>query len=465
MERFRKHLNDRKRHLAFVSILVTAACWIAPASAQVVTIQENTVGFCGVEGTVDSNHSGFTGSGFANSNNATGAGVNWTVSVPASGNYALEWRYANGSANNRPGSLRVNGSSVATVNFPSTGAWTSWTVVSANIALSAGENKLRLQATASEGLANIDALSITGNSPQAADCGGSSSLSCVADPTVQRFTSIPQQFWQSPANAGTMQKVSYPVHYYTTQTSGGPGDLPRQSQAITKQFNIYLPYNYRADRTYPLVVVLHGITDNEDTWIGSRSSPRPKAMLDALIAAGEIQPMIVVFPNACSSSNFNNCGFNNQAGYYYFDNELVKDLIPFLESHYSVTTSRGCRGLAGFSMGGMQTINLGMCRNLQHFASFAPFAAAPTTYRASQVAQCLAAQNQQASYPINFFYNTHGASDGTAGASHRAAIEGLDEMSPYISSTNFAYHTVPGGHDYPPAMIGLFNFLRTAFPN
>src|SRR5687768_16449906 len=80
MELVRKHLIDRKRRLAVISILVcaTAALWGAAASAQVVTIEENTLGFCGVEGSVDSNHSGFTGSGFANGNNAAGSGVNWS---------------------------------------------------------------------------------------------------------------------------------------------------------------------------------------------------------------------------------------------------------------------------------------------------------------------------------------------------------------------------------------------------
>ena len=75
MERVRKHLIGRKRQLALICTLVaaTAALWGTEASAQVVTIEENTLGFCAVEGTVDSNHSGFTGSGFANGNNATGS--------------------------------------------------------------------------------------------------------------------------------------------------------------------------------------------------------------------------------------------------------------------------------------------------------------------------------------------------------------------------------------------------------
>ena len=136
-----------------------------------ILIEENTTGFCSVNGTIDSNHAGFTGSGFANGNNATGAGVEWNVRVPSSGNYLLEWRHANGSTTNRPGSVRVNGASVATVNFPATGAWTTWTVVSsANIALSAGDNTIRLEATTSAGLSNIDSLSVIGNSPQPVDC-------------------------------------------------------------------------------------------------------------------------------------------------------------------------------------------------------------------------------------------------------------------------------------------------------
>jgi arabinogalactan endo-1,4-beta-galactosidase len=172
-----KHLIDRKRHLALISILVaiTAGLWIEPASAQVggVTIQENTLGFCGVQGTVDSNHSGFTGSGFANADNATGIGIDWSVDVAASGVYQLEWRFANG-ANARPGSVKINRTNVTTVSFPSTGVWNSWTTISTTVSLNAGRNSIRLEATTSVGLANIDWLAVTGGSgTQAAGCNSS----------------------------------------------------------------------------------------------------------------------------------------------------------------------------------------------------------------------------------------------------------------------------------------------------
>ena len=64
---------------------------------------------------MDSNHAGYTGTGFANTNNATNAGVRWRVNATAAGNFTLQWRFANGTTGNRPGSLRVNGTTLSTV--------------------------------------------------------------------------------------------------------------------------------------------------------------------------------------------------------------------------------------------------------------------------------------------------------------------------------------------------------------
>jgi hypothetical protein len=152
--------------------LATVALLGFSLGAQAQTIQENTLGFCGVEGTVDSNHRGFTGSGFANGNNATGSGVNWNINVAASAIYQLEWRFANATSD-RPGSVKINGATVTTIGFPSTGMWNSWTTVSTTVSLNAGRNSIRLEATTSTGLANIDSLAITGGSAvQAAACDG-----------------------------------------------------------------------------------------------------------------------------------------------------------------------------------------------------------------------------------------------------------------------------------------------------
>jgi len=167
--------------------------WVSGGGPSEIVIEEGT-GFCDVDGSVDSDHSGYNGSGFANTDNAAGNGVDWRVQVSAAGNYELEWRYANASENNRAGSVVVNGNAVATVDFPSTGAWETWAVATATIPLDAGENTIRLEAVSGEGLGNIDSLSVTGDSPQAVSCGNNSGncgegnpdsqFSCSGDPAV-----------------------------------------------------------------------------------------------------------------------------------------------------------------------------------------------------------------------------------------------------------------------------------------
>lgn len=129
-----------------------------------VTIQENSTGFCSVDGTIDNNNAGFTGAGFANSANAVGSSVNWRATVPAAGSYTISWRYSNGSGTNRPGSLLINGgTAVSSISFPATTNWTTWTTASTVVNLNAGTTDIRLQATGSGGLANIDNINITGS--------------------------------------------------------------------------------------------------------------------------------------------------------------------------------------------------------------------------------------------------------------------------------------------------------------
>ncbi|MFC6981070.1 CBM35 domain-containing protein [Microbulbifer taiwanensis] len=135
-----------------------------------ITIEENASGFCNVDGAVESEHAGYTGSGYANTDNASGEGVDWAVSAPSAGVYTLLWRFANGTSD-RPANVLVNGGQVASINMDGTGAWTSYVDSgSVEVGLNAGSNQLRLQATGSGGLANIDHLEVTGSSPQAGSC-------------------------------------------------------------------------------------------------------------------------------------------------------------------------------------------------------------------------------------------------------------------------------------------------------
>jgi poly(3-hydroxybutyrate) depolymerase len=131
-------------------------------------IQENKTGFCGVDGTVDNNNSGYTGSGFANTDNAIGNGIDWKVYFTSSGTQTFTFRYA--GTDDRPANLIVNGSIVeSNFNFQSTGSWTIWNTVTINANTDSGIADVRLEATGSNGLPNIDYMEIAGGS--AAACG------------------------------------------------------------------------------------------------------------------------------------------------------------------------------------------------------------------------------------------------------------------------------------------------------
>lgn len=143
------------------------------AIGTVITIQENTTGFCSLNGTVDNNNAGFTGTGFANATNAIGAGITWRLNIPVTGTYVINWRYANGGGANRPGKLLINGAEVlSNIDFPVTAGWTTWTDISINRMLTAGQNTIRLESTTANGLANIDYLKVSGNNPTAVSCSG-----------------------------------------------------------------------------------------------------------------------------------------------------------------------------------------------------------------------------------------------------------------------------------------------------
>ncbi|HZA33416.1 MAG TPA: PQQ-dependent sugar dehydrogenase, partial [Vicinamibacterales bacterium] len=110
---------------------------------------------------VESNHAGFTGTGFVNYNNVVGSAVEFTVSSAAAATTQITFRYANGTTTNRPMDIAVNGTTVAAgVAFSGTGAWSTWRTVTVSAALTAGTNRIRATATTSNGGPNLDSLTV-----------------------------------------------------------------------------------------------------------------------------------------------------------------------------------------------------------------------------------------------------------------------------------------------------------------
>jgi enterochelin esterase-like enzyme len=201
---------------------------------------------------------------------------------------------------------------------------------------------------------------------------------------------------------------------------------------------VYTPPGYSAARTYPVLYLLHGIGGNENHWTQFGAAD---AILDNLIADNKAVPMIIVMPNG-RASNEPSTAFGGRGGragggpaagnggaapgatpqrgaaagtpagtqagapaaaagapggraggagmaveftaYAAFERELIGDLVPFIESRYSVQADREHRALAGLSMGGGQSLTFGLA-NLDTFAWVGGFSSAPNTAPPAQL--------------------------------------------------------------------------------
>jgi enterochelin esterase-like enzyme len=110
-----------------------------------------------------------------------------------------------------------------------------------------------------------------------------------------------------------------------------------------RQMQVYTPPGYNHDnRRYPVLYVMHGGGGNDTDWIVNM---RANFILDNLIAQGKAVPMILVSPNA------NADGFPSSA----FPDELLDNIVPYIEENYRTAPGGNNRALAGLSMGGFRT--------------------------------------------------------------------------------------------------------------
>ncbi|MET8454154.1 carbohydrate-binding protein [Streptomyces sp. NPDC005209] len=112
--------------------------------------------------TVDTDHLGYTGTGFVNTANAAGAYVEWTVNSASARSASVNLRYANGASTGRPMDVSVNGRVVsANRAFDATGSWDTWASSTLTVPLVAGPNTVRVTAATANGAPNIDSLDVS----------------------------------------------------------------------------------------------------------------------------------------------------------------------------------------------------------------------------------------------------------------------------------------------------------------
>jgi enterochelin esterase family protein len=120
-----------------------------------------------------------------------------------------------------------------------------------------------------------------------------------------------------------------------------------------RRLHVYTPPGYESgEGKYPIFYLLHGAFDSDASW---SSVGRAGFILDNLIAAGKAKPMVIVMPHGHTGPFRFGTPFSGE-----FEKEFETDIMPQVEKRYRVYTDRPHRAMAGLSMGGAHTLNIGI---------------------------------------------------------------------------------------------------------
>jgi enterochelin esterase family protein len=187
------------------------------------------------------------------------------------------------------------------------------------------------------------------------------------------MTADPRNQAVSESNGNAWSVVHVPGSVFMDITDVPHGAVARvyyRSSVLgrTRRLHVYTPPGYEAGTDkYPVLYLLHGAGDSDDSWT---SVGRANFILDNLIAARKAKPMIVVMP-AGHTGPFSFIMPTTPAkgggpvGNSKFEDEFLKDIVPYVEKHYRVSTDRASQAIAGLSMGGAQTLDIAFTRPKQ----------------------------------------------------------------------------------------------------
>ncbi|WP_433514714.1 CBM35 domain-containing protein [Nonomuraea sp. CA-143628] len=155
------------RTVPVLAILAMLATTLIGGIAQAATNRYEAEAATISKGVLETTHTGFSGTGYVNGDNVSGSYLEFAVTAPSDGSATLDLRYANGTTTNRPATITVNGTAIATGHaFNSTGTWDTWTTATLTATLRAGANTVRVTATTANGNPNLDFLDVTPSSTQ-----------------------------------------------------------------------------------------------------------------------------------------------------------------------------------------------------------------------------------------------------------------------------------------------------------
>jgi enterochelin esterase-like enzyme len=222
-----------------------------------------------------------------------------------------------------------------------------------------------------------------------------------------------------------------------------------------RRFYIYKPagYDVNISEKYPVLYILHGGGEDERGWA---SQGKTDLILDNLIAENKAKPMLVVIPDG----NVNVQGFGENT-LRMFERELKLCIIPFVEKNYRAETSSWNRALAGLSMGGIQTLYVGI-NNTDLFSYLGVFSSGWILPLQNDLAD---KQNDFMKKNLDKIKNNLkllwigiGGKEDIAYNNCQRMISRFNEMN-----LNYTYSDYPGGHAWPVWRNNLFNFAQLLF--
>ena len=224
-----------------------------------------------------------------------------------------------------------------------------------------------------------------------------------------------------------------------------------KSVGTTRKMQVYTPPGYAKDKKYPVLYLLHGIGGDETEW---QRFATPNVLLDNLLAEERAVSMIVVMPNGRAQKNDRAEGdvFRTAPAFAAFEKDLLNDVIPTIESRYSVQANREHRALAGLSMGGGQSLNFGLA-HLDTFAWIGAFSPAPNTRSPKE----LMPDPETAKAQLKVLWLSCGNKDGLITISQ--------SVHAYLRDHNVAHvwHVDANGHDPSHWKNSLYYFLQRVF--
>ena len=249
-------------------------------------------------------------------------------------------------------------------------------------------------------------------------------------------------------------------------------DESAKKTPIDRYAMVVLPKDYSKTKKYPVVYMLHGLSDTPESMVGNgilNDGACTQYVVWNAIANGDVKECIVVYPCVCCNEE-GKSSFNTDAktaSYYdYIINDLTKVLMPAINKEYSTLTGRENTAVCGFSMGGRETLNIGI-RRPDLFSGIGLFNPAPGALDGGDM--LTKADLKLADEYINSTYIqiTKGATDTVVGSNPTNYYNALKAAgipcSYYETMGGDPAGKGNGGHWATVYHHGLYNFLKRIF--